>query len=162
MPDSQFPDSQFPDSQQPDTQPGTEQEAPPDGRWQRPPIERETPFRSGWSGSGPQLGGRRITDTVEDTIRTAYQVIGENFRQGHDAAERYSQQAPRGAADASRELGALTSRMIQLGRDMANTYFDAMDILLQEVDQRRGERERPQERPDSPAGTGVDDVSEPR
>lgn len=161
MPDSQPPDFQLPDPQLPDTQPGMEQEATPDGRWQRPPLERETPFRSGWSERGPQLGGRRITDTVEDTIRTAYQVIGENFRQGHDAAERYSQQTPRGAADASRDLGALTSRMIQLGRDMANTYFDAMDVLLQEVDQRRGERERPQERRDSAAGTGVDDGGEP-
>jgi hypothetical protein len=133
----------------------------PDGRWQRPPIERETPLRSGWSDSGPQVGGRRITDSVEDTIRTAYQVIGENFRQGHDAAERYSQQAPHGAADTSRDLGTLTSRMIQLGRDMANTYFDAMDLLLQEVDQRRGDRERSQERRDAPAGSGVDDGGEP-
>lgn len=134
----------------------------PDGRWQRPPLEREAPFRSGWSDSGPQVGGRPITDSVEDTIRTAYQVIGENFRQGHDAAERYSRQAPRGAADASRDLGTLTSRMIQLGRDMANTYFDAMDLLLQEVDQRRGDRERSQEGRDAPSGTGVEDAGEGR
>jgi hypothetical protein len=52
--------------------------------------------------------------------------------------------------------------MIQLGRDMANTYFDAMDILLQEVDQRRGDRERPQERRDSAGGPGVDDGGDPR
>lgn len=162
MPDNQMPDNQLPDNQLPDHQLGMEQEDTPDGRWQRPPLEREKPFRSGWSDSGPQVGGRRITDTVEDTIRTAYQVIGENFRQGHDAAERYSQETTRGAADATRDLGALTSRMIQLGRDMANTYFDAMDILLQEVDQRRAERERPQDRRDPPAGTGVDGVSESR
>ncbi|WP_143594121.1 hypothetical protein [Synechococcus sp. BO 8801] len=150
------------DTPLPDHQPEMEQEDIPDGRWQRPPLERESPLRSGWSDSGPQVGARRITETVEDTIRTAYQVIGENFRQGHDAAERYSQQTTRGATDASRDLGALTSRMIQLGRDMANTYFDAMDILLQEVDQRRGDRERPQERRDSAAGPGVDDAGESR
>ncbi|MEA5389730.1 hypothetical protein VB738_00520 [Cyanobium gracile UHCC 0139] len=149
-------------SQLPDSQPGMEQEATPDGRWQRPPLEREVPLRSGWSDGGPHVGGRRITDTVEDTIRTAYQVIGENVRQGHDAAERYSQHAPRGAAEASRDLGTLTSRMIQLGRDMANTYFDAMDILLQEVDQRRGDRERSQERRDAPEDPGVDDAGVPR
>lgn len=157
-----MPDNQPPDTQIPDNQPELEQEATPDGRWQRPSLEREQPFRHGWSDSGPQVGARRITETVEDTIRTAYQVIGENFRQGHDAAERYSQETSRGAADASRDLGALTSRMIQLGRDMANTYFDAMDLLLQEVDQRRGERERSQQRRDAPAGTGFDDAGGPR
>jgi hypothetical protein len=139
-----------------------EQEFTPDARWQRPSLERDKPLRSGWSDSGPQVGARRITETVDDTIRTAYQVIGENFRQGHDAAERYSRETTRGTADASRDLGALTSRMIQLGRDMANTYFDAMEILLQEVDQRRGDRERPEGRGDAAAGTGFDDAGEPR
>lgn len=146
----------------PDARPGAEQEATPDGRWQRPPLERETPFRSGWSESGPQQGARRVSEAVEDTIRTAYQVIGENFRQGHAAAERYSQETTRSAADASRDLGTLTSRMIQLGRDMANTYFDAMDTLLHEVDQRRSDREGPQERQDAPNNTGIDDACEPR
>lgn len=147
----------------PDARPGEEHETSPDGRWQRPPLERETPFRSGWSEGGPQEGVRRVSEAVEDTIRTAYQVIGENFRQGHDAAERYSQETTtRSAADASRDLGVLTSRMIQLGRDIANTYFDAMDTLLHEVDQRRAQREGPQERRDVPRNPGSEDPSEPR
>lgn len=133
-----------------------EQEPTSDGRWQRPPLERENPYRSGWSGVG-----RPITETVEDTVRTAYQVIGENVRQGHDAAERYSRETTRGTAEASRDLGTLASRMIQLGREMATTYFDAMDLLLQEVDQRRGERERPQERWDGPSDPASDDGGEP-
>ncbi|AFY29913.1 hypothetical protein Cyagr_2821 [Cyanobium gracile PCC 6307] len=152
----------MPDNPKPENQPGLGDEATSDGRWQRPPLERDQPFRSGWSDGGPQLGGRPITETVEDTIRTAYRVLGENVRQGHDAAERYSRETTRGAGDASGDLGTLASRMIQLGRDMATTYFDAMDVLLQEVDQRRADRERSSEQRDPPAETGRDDAGEPR
>lgn len=144
-----------------DAKPGAKQEPTPDGRWQRPPLEREKPCRSGWSESGPQEGVRRVSEAVEDTIRTAYQVIGENVRQGHDAAERYSQETTRTASDANRDLGALSSRMIQLGREMANTYFDAMDTLLREVDQRRSDREGSQQRRDVPKGNGIDDAGDP-
>jgi hypothetical protein len=56
--------------------------------------------------------------------------------------------------------------MIQLGREMATTYFDAMDLLLQEVDQRRGDRERPRGQAEAPAPPdserGRDDVDAPR
>ena len=145
-----------------DDKPGAKQEPTPEGRWQRPPLDREQPFRSGWSESGPQQGVRRVSEAVEDTIRTAYQVIGDNFRQGHDAAERYSQETTRSAADASQYLAALSSRMIQLGRDMANTYFDAMDTLLREVDQRRSDREGSQQRREAPTGNGIDEAGEPR
>lgn len=141
---------------------GAKQEPTPEGRWQRPPLDREKPFRSGWSESGPQQRVRRVSEAVEDTIRTAYQVIGDNFRQGHDAAERYSQESTRSAADASQDLAALSSRMIQLGRDMANTYFDAMDTLLHEVDQRRSDREGSQQRREAPTGNGIDEAGEPR
>jgi hypothetical protein len=146
----------------PENQPGMEDGATSDGRWQRPPLERDQPLRSGWADGGAPFGGRPITETVEDTIRTAYRVLGENVRQGHDAAERYSRETARGAGDPSRDLGTLASRMIQLGRDMATTYFDAMDILLQEVDQRRADRDRSPERRDPPADTGSDDAGEPR
>ena len=145
-----------------DDKPGAEQGPTQEGRWQRPPLEREEPLRSGWSESGPQEGVRRVSEVVEDTIRTAYQVIGENFRQGHDAAERYSQETTRTASDASQDLAALSSRMIQLGRDMANTYFDAMDTLLHEVDQRRSDREGSQQRREAPTGNGIDEAGEPR
>ena len=145
-----------------DDKPGAKQEPTPEGRLQRPPLDREQPFRSGWSESGPQQGVRRVSEAVEDTIRTAYQVIGDNFRQGHDAAERYSQETTRSAADASQDLAALSSRMIQLGRDMANTYFDAMDTLLREVDQRRSDREGSQQRREAPTGNGIDEAGEPR
>ena len=147
-----------------DDKPGAKQEPTREERWQRPPLDREKPFRSGWSESGPQQGQgvRRVSEAVEDTIRTAYQVIGENFRQGHDAAERYSQETTRSAADASQDLAALSSRMIQLGRDMANTYFDAMYTLLHEVDQRRSDREGSQQRREAPTGNGIDEAGEPR
>ena len=52
--------------------------------------------------------------------------------------------------------------MIQLGRDMANTYFDAMDTLLREVDQRRSDREGSQQRREAPTGNGIDEAGEPR
>jgi hypothetical protein len=133
------------------------EEGMPDGRWQRPPLEREKPFRNGWSGNGSAGGAGRVSEAVEETIRTAYEVIGDNFRQGHAAAERYSQETARTSADTSRDLGALTGRMIQLGRDMANTYFDAMETLLREVDRRRSDRGAPPEHGGGPQGKGVSD-----
>jgi hypothetical protein len=138
------------------------QDAKQDERWQRPRPEREKPYRNGWSGTGSPDGARRVSEAVEDTIRTAYQVIGDNFRQGHDAAERHSQETARTSSDASRDLGALSGRMIQLGRDMANTYFDVMETLLREADQRRSDREGPQDRRDDPNGNGFGDAGERR
>lgn len=148
-----------------ENQTGMNPEAAQDGRWHRPPPEREKPLRSAWSDGGMPMGGRPITETVEDTIRTAYRVIGENIRQGHDAAERFGWGNTRGATDPSRDLGTLASRMIQLGREMATTYFDAMDLLLQEADQRRGDRERPRGQAGGPpppdTQRGRDDADEP-
>lgn len=102
----------------------------------RPPPARETPFRNSWTGTGPMGGNQPPADAAVDevvahAVRIGYQVIGENIRQGRRAADRFSA-GDYGVRDVPNDLTQLSTRLLQLTRDLSATAFDLFGAVLRD------------------------------
>ena len=113
-------------------------------RIRRAPPGRAAPLRNDWPGAPagrndwpgapadhqppPDAGLEKV---IAHTVRLGYEVIGENIRQGRLAADRFSA-GDYGVRDVPRDLLALSSRMLQLSRDISTTAFDICGAILRD------------------------------
>ena len=73
-----------------------------------------------------------ISASVAHAVKTGYEVIAENIKQGRIAAERF-RHGEYNIRDAPGDLEVAALRLIQLARELSTTTFDVCERLLKEV-----------------------------
>lgn len=68
---------------------------------------------------------------IADAVRLGYQVVGDNLRHGRDVADRFSAGAYR-PRDVRDDVGQLSSRLMQLARDLGTVGFDLLGAVLRD------------------------------
>lgn len=110
--------------------------------WQRPEPSRQEPHRNGWAHTNyVHEATNAASSTVQEAIHLGYRVIEDNIEQGKAFASRYSK-ASGSTSSTQDELFQLSAKMIQLGREVTSTYFDALDKLLDQLDSHRSSSSR--------------------
>ena len=115
----------------------------PKPRQTRPHPDRTGPrrARAGAAGStsiaadrspGETAAEATLSDSVAHAVKTGYDVIAENIKQGRIAAERF-RQGEYNIREAPGDLEAAALRMIQLARELTTTTFDVCERLIREV-----------------------------
>jgi hypothetical protein len=102
--------------------------------WHRDEPSRQAPHRNGWANTNYI---NQVTDvaasTVEQAVKLGYQVIEDNIERGKSFAGRYTKEDHH-ASSSQDDLIQLSSKLIQLGRDLTLNYFDAVEKILGEID----------------------------
>jgi hypothetical protein len=106
-------------------------------RVRRPEPARDGPWRAPFapSTSAPPRAdvAPPATDTVSETVahavRLGYDVIGENIRQGREAAGRF-RHGDYNVRDVPHDLNRLSIRLLNLTRELTTTTFDLLDRVL--------------------------------
>ena len=130
--------------------------------WSRPEPERMEPRRDGWSSANHlQQASEVAATTVEQAVNLSYQVIEDNIARGKFFAGQRKRNADNsyGSGDsngngASAETQDMAMRLIELGREFTNAYFDLVEQALlgggmgigRGRSRRRRGRGRPEER----------------
>jgi hypothetical protein len=137
-----------------DDRPATSAGAPQSGHESRPEPEREGPDRrvpplrdrlgaaAGARADGRRRsatggaqtaspGGKTIDQVVAETVRTAYDVIGENILHGRHTAERLRQGSYQ-TGDVPEDFAAVAGRLLRLGMDLSMTWFHMMAAVMRD------------------------------
>ena len=100
-------------------------------RVRRPRPQREGPKRAA-TGALPREAEASINESVAHAVRTGYDVIAENIRQGREAAAKF-RQGEYNIRDVPGDLETVLLRLIHLAREVSTTTFDVCERLLKEV-----------------------------
>ena len=114
-----------------------------DARVRRPEPARDGPLRGSFSAAGsaptaaaagdipPAPSEATVSESVAHAVRLGYDVIGENIRQGREAAGRF-RQGEYNVRDVPHDLNQLSIRLLTLTRELSSTSFDLLDRLLRD------------------------------
>ncbi|HLZ83064.1 MAG TPA: hypothetical protein VKQ54_05810 [Caulobacteraceae bacterium] len=91
-------------------------------------VSRDDPPRGGPIRSGPPP----VSQSVADAVRTGYQVVADNVRQGREAAQKFGQ-GNYNSSNVDKDVKVLTDRMLDLARDLTTTTLDVIERLLLET-----------------------------
>lgn len=83
-----------------------------------------------------------VHEVVAHAVRLGYDVIGENLRQGRDAADRMSAGVYK-ARHAKQDLEQVSRRILHLARDLGVTGFDLLGAVLRDPKLEEVVRRRP-------------------
>jgi hypothetical protein len=129
-------------------------------RVKRPKLSRNEPRRS-WSGmfdpsktEEPGGAGPGPADPIRRGVELGYRVINDYVKQGTAAASAFGR---KGAERASTEdLPKMTERMMQYASDFTAVWFDAMGLMMENLNERGAYGQPP-----SPAPTKTSKVRNP-
>ena len=115
-----------------------------DDRVRRPEPSRDGPWRAAFT-PAPQAvraddgaaqadgvaapANETVSESVAHAVRLGYDVIGENIRQGREAAGRF-RRSEYNVRDVPNDLNRLSIRLLNLTRELSTTTFDLLDRLL--------------------------------
>jgi hypothetical protein len=102
----------------------------------RPELPRTEPIRSwstlfgaGRSTPGAPNGAGASGDSVKRGVELGYRVIDEYIKQGTAVANAFATPG-RARAPSAQDLPKMTERMMQYGSDFASIWFDAMALMM--------------------------------
>jgi hypothetical protein len=79
--------------------------------------------------TGPTPG---ISESVTQAVRTGYQVVADNVRQGREAAQKFGK-GDYNSSNVDEDVKKLTDRMLDLARELTFTTLDVIERLVQET-----------------------------
>jgi hypothetical protein len=90
----------------------------------------EAPPAPGSPDPGPPTGDR-VSESVAHAVRTGYDVVAANIKEGRIAAQRF-RQGEYNVRDVPRDLNAMSLRLLHLARDLSATTFEIIEQLLRD------------------------------
>jgi hypothetical protein len=104
----------------------------PDRRF--PPL-KDRPLGAAAPRTGPtssaSTGGKTVEEVVAEVVRTGYEVVEENIRQGRQAAERLRLGTYQ-SGDIPDDMGMVVNRLVRLGMDLSTTWFQLVAAVLRD------------------------------
>ena len=82
-----------------------------------------------------------MSESVAHAVKTGYEVIADNIRQGREAAEKF-RQGDYNIRDVPSDLEQVLTRLVHLARELSTTTFDVCERLLKEMGPSRDSEER--------------------
>lgn len=98
-------------------------------RVRRPEPKRTRPIRAA---AGRPEAEDSINESVAHAVKTGYDVIAENIRQGREAAARF-REGEYNIRDVPGDLETVLLRLVRLARELSTTTFDVCERLLKEM-----------------------------
>ena len=108
--------------------------APVAERITRPEPEARGPNRAGPSNTakGAAHSDPSVSESVAHAVRSGYDVIAENIRQGREAAAKF-RQGDYNMRDVPGDVETALLRLIQLARELGSTTLDVCERLVKEI-----------------------------
>jgi hypothetical protein len=72
-----------------------------------------------------------VSESVAHAVRTGYDVVAANIKEGRIAAKRF-RQGEYNVRDVPRDLNTMTLRLVHLARDLSATTFEVLEQLLKD------------------------------
>lgn len=114
------------------TTPEPPSDAPATARITRPEPEADGPNRAGAASAAGRAADPSVSESVAHAVRSGYEVIAENIRQGREAAARF-RQGEYNMRDVPGDVETALLRVIQLARELSTTTLDVCERLVKEI-----------------------------
>lgn len=127
------------------TIPETPGDAPAHARITRPEPEADGPNRSGptaGKSADPAAAEASINASIAHAVRSGYEVIAENVRQGREAAAKF-RQGDYNMRDVPGDVETALLRVIQLARELSTTTLDVCERLVKDIGPQAAAPDRP-------------------